>query len=50
MEGYWGMGSTVACHGVTHKVGIGGGGKPGDDDKRKDQNLLLGGLGQRIEK
>src|SRR5206468_3634443 len=22
MEGYWGMGSTVASHGVTHEVGI----------------------------
>ena len=25
MEGYWGMGRTVAPHGVTHRVGIGGG-------------------------
>jgi cell division protease FtsH len=47
MEGYWGMGSTVASHGVTHKVGIGGGGKPGKDDKSPD--LLNTDLGQRIE-
>ena len=48
MEGYWGMGQTVASHGVTHKVGIGGGGKPGgnDDDQRE---LLKGNLGERIE-
>ncbi len=29
MEGYWGMGSTVASHGVTQKIGVGGGGRPG---------------------
>jgi cell division protease FtsH len=49
MEGYWGMGRTVASHGVTHKVGIGGGGRPGggaDDDQR---DLLKGSLGERIE-
>jgi cell division protease FtsH len=51
MEGYWGMGSTVASHGVTHKVGIGGGGKPGSgkDKKEREQSLLEGGLGTRIE-
>jgi ATP-dependent Zn protease len=50
MEGYWGMGSTVASHGVTQKVGIGGGGKPGKgegEDHNKD--LLEGTLGERIE-
>ncbi len=48
MEGYWGMGSTVASHGVTHKVGIGGGGgKPGVEEHERD--LLKGGLGERIE-
>jgi len=47
MEGYWGMGSTVASHGVTHEVGIGGGGKPGKGDKDKD--LLATNLGARIE-
>jgi cell division protease FtsH len=47
MEGYWGMGSTVASHGVTHKVGIGGGGKPGKDDKSAE--LLNTDLGHRIE-
>jgi hypothetical protein len=49
MEGYWGMGSTVAHHGVTQRVGIGGGGKPGDDDKKQKQELLKGSLGERIE-
>ena len=50
MEGYWGMGSTVACHGVTQRVGIGGGGKPGEDDKKREkQELLRGTLGERIE-
>jgi ATP-dependent Zn protease len=47
MEGYWGMGTTVASHGVTQKVGIGGGGKPGEDGKEK--KLLESSLGQRIE-
>jgi cell division protease FtsH len=49
MEGYWGMGTTVASHGVTHRVGIRGGGKPGlgGDDKEKD--FLEGSLGRRIE-
>jgi cell division protease FtsH len=48
MEGYWGMGQTVTSHGVTHKVGIGGGGRPGgsDEDQRE---LLKGNLGERIE-
>ncbi|HEX9823947.1 MAG TPA: AAA family ATPase [Actinomycetota bacterium] len=48
MEGYWGMGSTVSSHGVTHEVGIGGGGRPGQGDQKK-KDLLEGGLGQRIE-
>lgn len=37
----------MASHGVTHKVGIGGGGKPGKDDKSPD--LLNTDLGERIE-
>ena len=51
MEGYWGMGDTVTSHGITRKVGIGGGGKPGKDDgkRKKAENLLEGTLGQRIE-
>lgn len=49
MEGYWGMGSTVASHGVTHEVGIGGGGRPGKGGEGKDKDLLEGGLGNRIE-
>jgi hypothetical protein len=48
MEGYWGMGQTVASHGVTHKIGIGGGGKPGGNDEDQ-RDLLKGNLGERIE-
>jgi cell division protease FtsH len=48
MEGYWGMGSTVTSHGVTHRVGIAGGGRPGIGDE-KEKDLLKSGLGQRIE-
>jgi cell division protease FtsH len=47
MEGYWGMGRTVTSHGVTHKIGIGGGGKPGKDDDERE--MLKGNLGERIE-
>ncbi len=46
MEGYWGMGRTVSSHGVTHKVGIGSGGRPGEPE---DADLLASGLGERIE-
>ncbi len=48
MEGYWGMGQTVTSHGVTHKVGIGGGGRPGGSDEDQ-RDLLKGDLGGRIE-
>jgi hypothetical protein len=49
MEGFWGMGETVASHGVTRQAGIpGGGGKPGEDEK--EQELLRDKtLGVRIE-
>ncbi len=47
MEGFWGMGKTVASHGVTRLAGIPGGtGKPGEDDP---EHLLKGDLGARIE-
>jgi hypothetical protein len=50
MEGYWGMGQTVASHGVTHKVGIGGGGgRPGTQEGKRDKDLLESSLGERIE-
>jgi ATP-dependent Zn protease len=49
MEGYWGMGSTVASHGVTQRVGIGGGGRPGERGDGDDKKLLEGSLGHRIE-
>jgi cell division protease FtsH len=49
MEGYWGMGSTVASHGVTQRVGIGGGGKPGKGEDKDKKDLLESSLGSRIE-
>ncbi len=49
MEGYWGMGTTVASHGVTHEVGIGGGGRPGKGDDKDKVDLLESSLGSRIE-
>ncbi len=49
MEGYWGMGRSIASHGVTHRVGIGGGGQPGAGEKVKERDLLKGGLAARIE-
>ncbi|MEX0833843.1 MAG: AAA family ATPase [Actinomycetota bacterium] len=49
MEGYWGMGQTVAAHGVTHQVGIGGGGRPGRDTNQRSKELNES-LGHRIEK
>jgi cell division protease FtsH len=48
MEGYWGMGQTITSHGVVHKVGIGGGGRPGGKDA-DDSEMLKGSLGERIE-
>ncbi|HVB07003.1 MAG TPA: AAA family ATPase [Acidimicrobiales bacterium] len=48
MEGYWGMGQTVASHGITQSVGIGG--APVRDRRRDERGLLEGrGLGERIE-
>ena len=48
MEGYWGMGSTIASHGVTQQIGAGGrGGPPRENGKEKE--LLHGDLGSRIE-
>lgn len=50
MEGYWGMGQTVTSHGVTHEIGIGGGGRPGrGEGKEGEKSLLEGSLGERIE-
>ena len=53
MEGYWGMGTTIASHGVTHRIGVGGGGggpKPEDQKGNKQKALLEGHLGGRIER
>jgi ATP-dependent Zn protease len=49
MEGYWGMGQTISSHGVTHRVGVGGGGRPGKPEEEKERDLLKAGLGGRIE-
>jgi cell division protease FtsH len=48
MEGFWGMGSTIASHAIIQRAGVGGGGpskKPGDLNKE----LLTGSIGQRVE-
>jgi hypothetical protein len=49
MEGYWGMGSTIASHGVTHRGGIGGGGRPGAGGEGKERDVLKSSLAGRIE-
>ena len=50
MEGFWGMGTTVASHGVTHRLGVGGHG-PGEGGKKADgKDLLTSPLGSRIER
>ena len=48
MEGFWGMGSTIASHAIIQRAQIHGGGptqKPGDLNKE----LLSGSMGQRVE-
>jgi cell division protease FtsH len=45
MEGYWGMGKTIASHAVTHPMGAAAGVRPRDDSKPAMEGLL----GQRIE-
>jgi cell division protease FtsH len=48
MEGYWGMGSTVASHGVTREAGVSGG-DPDRGRRGKETEMLNGSLGSRIE-
>jgi cell division protease FtsH len=48
MEGYWGMGSTVASHGVTREAGVSGG-DPERNRRAQANEFLKGGLGTRIE-
>ncbi|HYF47016.1 MAG TPA: ATPase, partial [Acidimicrobiales bacterium] len=48
MEGFWGMGSTVASHGVTHEFGVGGG-RPGAEGDQERDLIKNDELGQRIE-
>jgi ATP-dependent Zn protease len=48
MEGFWGMGSTIASHAIIQRAGVQRGGpsqKPGDLNK----DLLAGSLGQHVE-
>jgi ATP-dependent Zn protease len=48
MEGYWGMGQTVASHGIMDAAGIGTG--PVRERRRDERGMLGGrGLGERIE-
>ena len=58
MEGYWGMGETIAVHGVSRRLGSGGGvGRPGPGsgggggggDTREEEMWMRSHLGQRIE-
>ncbi len=49
MEGYWGMGSTVASHGVTKEAGVSGGDPEKGRRNSKENEILKGGLGNRIE-
>ena len=54
MEGYWGMGSTIASHRIVREHGIGGGGgprkPPGGEGGAEEQELLKdSALGRRIE-
>ncbi|HEX9994257.1 MAG TPA: AAA family ATPase [Acidimicrobiales bacterium] len=50
MEGYWGMGSTIASHRVKRELGVGGGGGPRPDKPEDEQeDLISGPLGERIE-
>ena len=60
MEGYWGMGETIAVHGVSRRLGTGGGsGGPGggssggrgggEDGARSEEAWIRSQLGQRIE-
>ncbi|MBO0692591.1 MAG: AAA family ATPase, partial [Acidimicrobiaceae bacterium] len=55
MEGYWGMGSTIASHAITQRIGVGGGGGGGGNGRGQGKGgnnrreLLTGSLGGRIE-
>jgi SpoVK/Ycf46/Vps4 family AAA+-type ATPase len=48
MEGFWGMGRTVASHAITGRAGLGGP-RPGPERQGKDESPLEGSLGARIE-
>lgn len=49
MEGYWGMGQTVASHGITQSVGIGSG--PVRERRRDERGMIESRtLGERIER
>jgi len=48
MEGFWGMGKTVASHGVTREAGVGGG-QEERNPRNRENRMLSGSLGNRIE-
>ncbi|MHB8295163.1 MAG: AAA family ATPase [Acidimicrobiales bacterium] len=47
MEGYWGMGTTMSVHGVTHQVGVGG--SQGGREGKGAHDAGPSDLGPRIE-
>jgi cell division protease FtsH len=49
MEGYWAMGRTVAYHGVTRRIGVGGQVRPGGADDDEKSFFEAKRLGARIE-
>ena len=51
MEGYWGMGQTIASHEITQQAGVGGGGGNGGAGRRgkNAEDEMFKSLGHRIE-
>lgn len=49
MEGYWGMGSTVASHAASLRFKIGGGTGRGPGDEEEEFSPTRGPLGERVE-
>ncbi|HUZ19457.1 MAG TPA: AAA family ATPase [Acidimicrobiales bacterium] len=50
MEGYWGMGQTIASHEITQQAGVGGGGNGGGGRRgRNPEDEMFKSLGHRIE-
>ncbi len=51
MEGFWGMGSTVASHAASRRLELGGAGgpRPGSGGDEKEVDPTSGPLGERVE-